>query len=81
MPTAAPAAKKIPWVKLAVVAVVLVAIAVWLLLGLNLRAYYDQGMAVIRGVSPMVFFIGMALLPAVGVPALAFVLSAGPVWG
>ena len=81
MPTAAPAAKKIPWVKLAVVAVVLMAFAVWLLLGLNLRAYYDQGMALIRGVSPFVFFAGMALLPAVGVPALAFVLSAGPVWG
>lgn len=81
MPIAAPATKKIPWMKLAVVAVVLVAIAVWLLLGLNLRVYYDQGMALIRGASPFAFFAGLALLPAVGVPVLAFILSAGPVWG
>jgi uncharacterized membrane protein YdjX (TVP38/TMEM64 family) len=81
MPPAAPTAKKIPWIKLAVAAVVLVALAVLLMLGLNLRAYFDQGMALIRGASPVAFFTGMALLPAVGVPALAFILSAGPLWG
>jgi len=81
MPPETPPARKIPWVKLAVVAVVLVAGAALLLRGLNLRAYFDQGMAIIRGASPWAFFTGMALLPAVGVPMLAFVLSAGPVWG
>lgn len=80
MPSAPAAAKKLPWVKLAVVAVVLIAIAVLILQGLDLRAYFDQGMALIRSASPTVFFLSMALLPAVGVPLLAFVLSAGPLW-
>jgi len=81
MPPEASAAKKIPWMKLAVVAVVLVAVAVLVLRGLDWRAYLDRGMALIRGASPEVFFISMALLPAVGVPVLAFILSAGPIWG
>jgi uncharacterized membrane protein YdjX (TVP38/TMEM64 family) len=81
MPPETPPARQLPWVKLAVVAVVLVAAAVLLLRGLNARAYFDQGMAVIRGASPLAFFTGMAFLPAAGVPVLAFILSAGPIWG
>ena len=80
MSSAAPAAKKIPWVKLAVVAVVIVVVAGLLLRGLNLRGYFEQGMALIRSASPWAFFAGMAVLPAVGVPVLAFILSAGPLW-
>jgi len=81
MPPEASATRKIPWVKLALVAVVIVLIAAFFLRGLNFRGYYDQGMGLIRQTSPVTFFVLMALLPAVGVPALAFVLSAGPVWG
>jgi uncharacterized membrane protein YdjX (TVP38/TMEM64 family) len=81
MPPEAPAAKKIPWVKLAVVALVLAVGAVLVLRGLELRPYLDRGMALIRGASPAGFFAGMALLPAVGVPVLAFLLTAGPIWG
>jgi len=81
MPPEAPGARKIPWVKLALVAVVLVVIAAFLLRGLNLRSYFNQSMALIRSASPLAFFVGLALLPAVGVPVLAFILSAGPVWG
>ena len=81
MPNAAPAARKIPWLKLALVAVALVVVAGFLLRGLNLRGYFDQGMALIRSASPLAFFTAMALLPALGVPALAFVLTAGPLWG
>jgi len=91
MPSEAPAAKKIPWVKLTVVAAVLVGVAV-LVAALLLRgsswhevldrgrSLADQGMALIRSASPLVFFICMALLPALGVPVLAFILSAGPLW-
>jgi len=81
MPSETPAAKKIPFVKLAVVALVLLAGAVLVLRGVDVRAYFDRGMALIRGASPAVFFTAMALLPAAGVPVLAFLLTAGPLWG
>lgn len=92
MPSAPAAAKKIPWVKLAVVAVVLMVVlavvAGLLLRGSSLhevldrgRSLADQGMALIRSASPEVFFVCMALLPAVGVPVLTFILLAGPLWG
>ena len=92
MPSAVSHAKKIPWKKVAVVALVLVLLAViagWILLrGSSLqvrldqaRALLDRGMALIRSASPLGFFTCMALLPALGVPVLAFVLSAGPLWG
>ncbi|MEO6876753.1 MAG: VTT domain-containing protein [Opitutaceae bacterium] len=81
MPSVQPAAKKIPWVKLAVAAVVLLVVAAVVWRGLNVRAYLDRGMDLIRAASPSTFFICMALLPAVGVPVLAFVLTAGPLWG
>ena len=81
MPSPARPAKRIPWLKLAVVLVALIVIAVVILRGLNFRAYLDQGMALIRSASPTVFFVSMALLPAVGAPLLAFVISAGPLWG
>jgi uncharacterized membrane protein YdjX (TVP38/TMEM64 family) len=81
MPPTPPAAKKIPWVKLAVVAVVLLVIGVLILRGLNVRAYLEQGMALIRSASPTVFFLAMAFLPMVGAPLMAFIISAGPLWG
>jgi uncharacterized membrane protein YdjX (TVP38/TMEM64 family) len=91
MPSEASAAKKIPWAKLAVGAavglVLLAAVAALLLRNSSLhevveraRALADQGMTLIRSASPQVFFISMALLPAAGVPVLAFILSAGPLW-
>jgi uncharacterized membrane protein YdjX (TVP38/TMEM64 family) len=81
MSSEASAGKKLPLVKLAVAAVVLLAGALLLLRGLDVRAYLDRGMALVRGASPLAFFIGMALLPAAGVPVLAFILPAGPLWG
>jgi uncharacterized membrane protein YdjX (TVP38/TMEM64 family) len=81
MPPEIPPARKIPWIKLAVVLGVVVVGAVLLLRGLNARVYFDQGMAIIRGASPLAFFTGMAILPALGVPVLAFILTAGPIWG
>jgi uncharacterized membrane protein YdjX (TVP38/TMEM64 family) len=66
---------------LLLVGVLLVAGAVLvaaLLAGLDLRALVSQFMATVREAGPWVFFAGMALLPAVGFPLMAFCLAAGP---
>jgi len=42
------------------------------------KALVVHGMAVIGNAGPWAFFTGMALLPAVGAPLLAFALPAGP---
>jgi len=81
MPPDAPDAKEIPWVKLAGLVVLLVAGAVLVMSGMDVRALVDRSMALIRGASPAGFFAGMALLPAMGVPVLTFLLTAGPLWG
>jgi uncharacterized membrane protein YdjX (TVP38/TMEM64 family) len=56
------------------VAVVLV------LRGVDLKAVVHQVLAWIGSIGPWAFFTGMALLPAMGFPLLAFTLSAGPVF-
>lgn len=61
--------------KLVAVAVVLVVAAGLVARGLDLRALLEQGLALIRSAGPVVFFTAMALLPACGVPMLAFTLS------
>jgi len=73
--------RKRPLVKLAVVGVVIVAGALVLLRGVDVRGAIQEGLAIIRGAGPVAFFTGMALLPAVGVPASVFTLTAGPVFG
>jgi uncharacterized membrane protein YdjX (TVP38/TMEM64 family) len=84
MPPEAPAARKIPWVKLAVVAVVLVVIAAVLLREHSPRelmdrgqALVDRGMALIRSLGPTMYFSAMVVLPAIGAPMLAFTVPAG----
>jgi uncharacterized membrane protein YdjX (TVP38/TMEM64 family) len=73
--------KKLPWLKLAVLAVVLLGGAVLLLRGVNPKELVDQGMGVIRAAGPVVFFAAMAVLPAAGAPLMAFTLSAGEAFG
>jgi len=67
--------------KLAAAGAVLLVGAVLIARGLDLKALLQQGLALIRGAGPAVFFLAMALLPAVGAPQMAFTLSAGPVFG
>ncbi len=69
--------KKLPIVKLAIVAVVLVLAAVLLLRGVDLGALKDRVMGMMRDAGPVVFFTAMLLLPAAGVPMLAFTIPAG----
>lgn len=73
--------RKLPWLKLGLVACVLVAGAVLVLTGVDVRALIEQGMNLIRSAGLVAFFTAMALTPAVGMPATVFTLTAGPVFG
>ncbi len=80
-PESLPKKKKLPWLKLAVLAVVLLGGAALLLRGANPKELVDQGMGLIRAAGPVVFFAAMAVLPAAGAPLMAFTLSAGEAFG
>jgi uncharacterized membrane protein YdjX (TVP38/TMEM64 family) len=73
--------KKLPWLKLAVLAVVVLGGAALLLRGSNPKELVEQGMGLIRAAGPGIFFAAMAVLPAVGAPLMAFTLSAGEAFG
>lgn len=67
--------------KLAAGAGVLLVAAAVVLRGLDVKTLLEQGLDLLRGAGPVAFFVGMTLLPAVGVPVSAFLLTAGPVFG
>lgn len=76
-----PKKKKLPWLKLAVLAVGLLVGAALLLRGAHPRELIDQGMGLVRAAGPVAFFAAMAILPAAGAPLMAFTLSAGEAFG
>ena len=76
-----PKKKKLPWLKLAVLAAAGLVGAFLLLRGAHPRELVDQGMALIRAAGPVAFFAAMAVLPAAGAPLLFFTLSAGEAFG
>lgn len=78
MPEAKPAPNKSLLIKLAVLGVIVLVAGVLVLHGIDLTAWVDRFMAVIRSAGPWVFFTAMAILPAFGAPLMAFALSAGP---
>jgi uncharacterized membrane protein YdjX (TVP38/TMEM64 family) len=47
---------------------------------LGLREAAESAILSLRGLGPGVFFVAMAVLPAVGFPMIAFTLAAGPVF-
>ncbi len=49
--------------------------------GVNLIELGNRCVGVVRDSGPVVFFAAMAILPNLGVPMLAFTLSAGPLFG
>jgi uncharacterized membrane protein YdjX (TVP38/TMEM64 family) len=67
--------------KVLVAAVILIAAGVVVLLGVDLRALAGRGIGLLREGGPWAFFSAMAILPAVGVPLLTFVLTAGSAFG
>jgi uncharacterized membrane protein YdjX (TVP38/TMEM64 family) len=69
--------RKLPIVPLIAVAVLGLIAAVLVLRGVDLRALIDQGITLIRDLGAVVFFLAMAVLPAFGVPMLAFTITAG----
>ena len=63
---------------LGALAVVAVVVGYFVLRGVNLRMLFSEAMEHVRAAGPLVFFAAMAVLPAVGAPILAFILTAGP---
>ena len=59
----------------------LIVVLVFLTLQTGLMEAVDAVVLGLREVGPGVFFVAMALLPAVGFPMMAFTLAAGPVFG
>ena len=49
--------------------------------GYDVKGAIEQGLTLVRSAGPLVFFLSMALLPAVGAPQMAFTLTAGPLFG
>jgi uncharacterized membrane protein YdjX (TVP38/TMEM64 family) len=72
--------KKLPFLKLAIVGVVLAVGALLVLreVGIDrLLAWLDELVGFIRDLGPVVFFAAMTILPALGMPMLAFTIPAG----
>lgn len=67
--------------KLAAGAVLALVALALLARGADFKRLVLDGLALIREAGPMTFFTAMALLPAVGAPMSAFVLTAVPVFG
>ena len=59
----------------------LVAAAVLLVRGFDIKSMIGNIMDTIRLLGPLAFFTAMALLPAAGFPLMAFALTAGPAFG
>jgi uncharacterized membrane protein YdjX (TVP38/TMEM64 family) len=73
--------KKTRLLKVAILVILGVAGLVLVIRGVNLMEVWDRGIAAVRDSGPGLFFTAMAILPALGVPMLAFTLSAGPMFG
>lgn len=69
--------KRLPLVKLAIAGVLLLAVAVLMLRGVDVRGLVQEFLALIRRVGPWGFFTAMAVLPALGAPMTAFTIPAG----
>lgn len=68
-------------IKLALGVLVLLVALVLVARGVDLRGLLQAGLDLIRGAGPVAYFTAMAVLPAIGVPATAFTLTAVPVFG
>jgi uncharacterized membrane protein YdjX (TVP38/TMEM64 family) len=79
-PELASARRRFRLVRIGLVAVVLLVGLALGLRGYDVRGAIEQGLALVRGAGPTVFFLGMALLPAFGAPQMAFTLTAGPLF-
>lgn len=67
-------------IKLAVLGIIIVTGAVFMLSGVDLKVLMEQGIGIVREAGPTTFFVALALLPAVGCPLTVFTLPAGSVF-
>jgi uncharacterized membrane protein YdjX (TVP38/TMEM64 family) len=76
-------ARRWRWVAAGVGVAVVLSVLGWMVWchAADLFAYGRTGLAWVQAQGAGPFFAGMAVLPAVGVPALVFLLSAGPLYG
>jgi uncharacterized membrane protein YdjX (TVP38/TMEM64 family) len=72
-----PAAKRKLLIRGGALGLVVLVAGVLVLRGIEVRPLIDQGMAMIRGAGPWVFFSALAVLPVFGAPLLAFTIPAG----
>lgn len=82
------AKKKLPLLKLALIGGVLALIGAVVVYFLGFQTVWDRAMAIktalmdrVSAAGPLVYFSAMAILPALGIPNLAFALTAGPIFG
>jgi uncharacterized membrane protein YdjX (TVP38/TMEM64 family) len=68
-------------VMLGALAVIAAVAGYFILRGLDWSGIFTVAMAHVRAAGPLVFFVAMGILPAVGAPILAFILTAGPAFG
>jgi uncharacterized membrane protein YdjX (TVP38/TMEM64 family) len=68
-------------VKVALAALAVGAVAVFVLRGVDVRGLAQQGFEWVRGAGPWVFFGTMVVLPALGFPLSLYYLAAGPAFG
>jgi uncharacterized membrane protein YdjX (TVP38/TMEM64 family) len=73
--------KKTRLLKVAILVIFVLAGLVLVIRGVNLIEVGNRCIAAVRDSGPGLFFTAMAILPALGVPSLAFTLSAGPMFG
>lgn len=73
-------ARRLPWLKLGLLALACAAGAWLVLRGVDPRPWIERGLGLIRGLGPAPFFAAMTVLPAFGCPLTAFTLTAGPVF-
>ncbi|MEJ1973256.1 MAG: VTT domain-containing protein [Lacunisphaera sp.] len=81
MAESSPRSARMLLIKLGVVAAVLIAGAVLVMRGYDVKGLIQQALELVRSAGPVVFFTAQALLPAVGAPQTAFSLTAGPLFG
>ncbi len=72
--------KKLPLVKLGVLAAVALAVAFLVFRGLDYKALVQRGLDVVRGTGPWTFFAATAVLPAFGAPLSAFTITGGEIF-
>lgn len=78
MSSASPTPKrKLPFVKIVVACLLLIVLGVFALRGVDVRGIGELVVGRIRDAGPVVFFAAMMVLPAFGIPMMAFTIPAG----